>query len=293
VIALLQYILNGISVGGLYALIAVGYSMVFGILKFVNFAHGDIYMLGAYLVMSLGALTLPIGYSIPLGILACALISVVINHFVYRPVQNENRLILLISAVAVSLFLENVVQLLYTSEVQSFPFSLPDDVLLFADGKLIIRVMDLWITAITLVLALGTWLLVKYTHAGRGIRAVASNRTAAIIAGVPVDRVVALTFFIGSVLATIAGTLQSMATNQLTPLMGISAGLKAFSAAVLGGVGSIWGSVLGGFILGLSESILVGLGFSTWKDSLGFVFLILILLIRPQGLLGEKQFTKV
>jgi len=292
VLDFIQYIINGISVGGLYALIAVGYSMVFGILKFVNFAHGDIYMLGAYLVMSLGVLVIPIWYAIPLGVLGCALVSVGINHFIYRPIQSENRLILLISAVAMSLFLENIIQLLFTAEVQSFPFSLPDDVIILGE-KIIIRVMDIWITGITIALAFLTWLFVRSTKTGRGIRAVASNRTAALITGVPLDKIVSITFFIGSVLATIAGTMQSMATNQLTPLMGISAGLKAFSAAVLGGVGSIWGSVLGGFILGLSESILIGLGFSTWKDSLAFIFLILILFVRPQGLLGEKQLVKV
>jgi len=288
----IQYLINGVSVGGLYALIAIGYSMVFGILKFVNFAHGDLYMLGAYLVMNLGLLVLPIGFAIPAGVIACAIISVTINYFIYRPITSKNRLILLISAVAVSLLLENLIQLIYTAEVHAFPFSLPDDVLLIGE-RLIIRQMDIWVTLFTLLLALLTWLFVKKTKLGYGIQAVASNRTAALINGIPIDRIVSLTFFIGGILAALAGTLQSMITNQLHPLMGVAAGLKAFSAAVLGGIGSIWGAVIGGFILGISESILVGLGFSTWKDSLAFVFLIFILLMRPQGLLGKKQLVKV
>ncbi len=287
-----QYLINGISVGGLYALIAVGYSMVFGILKFVNFAHGDLYMLGAYLVMSFAALTLPMGYAIPLGILVCALVSVFINYFVYRPIKNQSRLTLLISAVAISLFLENIIQLFFTGEAQAFPFALPDDIIILQD-KIVIRVMDLWIVSITLLMAFLTWAFVNKTKAGQGIRAVASNRTAALITGIPIDKIVSLTFFIGAVLATIAGTLQGMSTNQLTPLMGISAGLKAFSAAVLGGVGSIWGSVIGGFILGLSESTLIGIGFSTSKDALAFIFLIGVLLIRPEGLFGKKQLLKI
>jgi branched-chain amino acid transport system permease protein len=292
VIDFIQYLINGISIGGLYALIAVGYSMVFGILKFVNFAHGDLFMLGAYLVMSLGVLAVPIGYAIPMGIIGCSLVSIAINHFVYRPVKTENRLILLISAVAVSLLLENGVQLLFTGDAQAFPYSFPDDVIIFKD-RLIIRVLDFVTAMISLLVAFLTWAFVRATKTGRGIRAVASNRTAAMISGVPLDRMVSITFFIGASLATIAGILQSLTNNQLTPLMGVSAGLKAFSAAVLGGVGSIWGSVIGGFLLGTSESILIGLGFSAWKDSLAFIFLIAFLLVRPQGLFGKRQIIKV
>ena len=287
-----QFVLNGISVGGLYALVALGYSMVFGVLRFVNFAHGDLYMLGAYLVMSLGILSVPAIYAIPMGMVGCALISVWINHFVYRPKANENRLILLISAVAVSLFLENIVQLIFTAESQPFPFSFGDDILLLGE-QIVIRVIDLWIVGVTLILTLVTWFFVQRTKIGRGIRAVASNRTGALIAGVPVDRMITVTFFIGALLATVASVLQSATTNQLTPLMGVAAGLKAFAAAVLGGVGSLWGAVLGGFALGISESVLIGLGFSPWKDSLAFVFLISVLLIRPQGLFGKKQVVKI
>lgn len=289
---LFQYFLNGISVGGLYALVAIGYSLVFGLLRFVNFAHGDIYMVGAYLVMSLGALTLPIEYAIPLGIIGCACLSVAINYWIYRPSRHENRLTLLISAVALSLFLENMIEVLFTSEMRTFPFHFSDHILVFGSDW-VIRTMDLWIASITLVLASLTWLFVHLSKTGRGIRAVASNRMGAVISGVPLDWVIGITFFLGSALATTAGTLQSMATNQLTPLMGVSAGLKAFSAAIIGGIGSIWGSVLGGFLLGITESILVGEGLSNWKDSLAFVFLIGVLLFRPQGLFGKEHLVKV
>lgn len=278
--------------GGLYSLVAVGYSMVFGILKFVNFAHGDLYMLGAYLVMSLGVLAVPVQIAIPLGVLVCALVSVGIQSFIYKPIKTENRLVLLISAVAVSLLLENGVQLIYKAEVRDFPFSLADDVILIGE-RIIIRKMDIWVTGISLGVAGMTWVFVHLTQAGRGIRAVASNRFAAAITGVPIDRIISITFFIGAALATLAGTLQSMMTNQISPLMGVSMGLKAFSATVLGGVGSIYGAVMGGFLLGISESVLVGLGYSIWKDSLAFAFLILVLLVRPQGLFGKKHLIKV
>jgi len=288
----IQYLINGMSVGGLYALVALGYSMVFGILKFANFAHGDLYMLGAYFVMGLGVLTVPIQFAIPVGMIGCALASVAINYFIYRPVQNENRLILLISAVAVSLFLENIIQAVFSAETRAFPFSFADGILVYGE-HLVVRVIDLWVVGVTLLLAYLTSLFVNKTKAGRGIRAVASNRTAALITGVPVDRIISITFFIGACLATVASVFQSVTTNQLTPLMGVSAGLKAFAAAVLGGVGSLWGAVIGGFVLGIAESVLIGIGFSAWKDSLAFVLLITILLVRPQGLFGEKQVVKI
>ena len=292
---LVQFLLNGMAIGGLYALVAIGYSLIFGVLNFVNFAHGDFYMLGAYCVMSLGLLALPLWAALPLGMLVCALFSVASYAVVYKPLEKRDRLTLLIAAVAVSLIVENCVQIWYGAEAQSFPFALADDLVTF-DGALsdvIVRQMDFWVCGIALTLALGTWLLVRFSKLGLGIRAIASNRMAAQILGVPVDRTIALTFFIGTALATVAGTLQSMATNQLTPMMGIAAGLKAFVAAVLGGIGSIWGAVLGGFVLGFFDSVLVGLGASMWKDTAVYALLIALLLVRPQGFLGRAKAIKV
>lgn len=288
----LQYLINGISIGGLYALIALGYSIVFGILKFVNFAHGDLYMLGAYLVMSLGILSMPIAYAWPLGMIGCALISVLINYLIYQPAKNKNRLSLLISAVAVSLFLENTIQLIFTAETQAFPFILTDNIIVILD-HIVIRILDLWVIATTLLLTFFTWYFINNTKIGLGIRAVASNQIAAQIVGVPVNRIISLAFFIGAMLATVASVFQSIMTNQLTPVMGVAAGLKAFAASVFVGIGNLWFALIGGLILGITESILIGLGLSPWKDSLVFLLLIFLLLIKPQGLLGNKQVVKV
>ncbi len=289
---LLQSLINGVSVGGLYALIALGYSLVFSILKFVNFAHGDLFMLGAYLVMSLGLLALPLPLALTFGMFGCGLISVFIAKRVYQPLEKQDRLTLLISAVAVSLLLENGVQLFYRAEARSFPFAFNDDIILIGEA-LVVRHIDILIVSVTAALAICNWVLISKTRIGMAIRAVASNRTAALISGLPVDRIVTTTFFIGAVLATVAGVLQSLTTNQLTPLMGVAAGLKAFAAAVLGGIGSLWGAVFGGLFLGLLESVVIGLGYSEWKDCIAFILLILILLIRPQGLLGQKETVKI
>jgi branched-chain amino acid transport system permease protein len=289
---LIQYFVNGLAVGGLYALIALGYAMVFSILKFVNFAHGDIYMMGAYITMILGVLSGPLRFALPLGLIGTAMLSVWIYHFVYQPAQNQNRLILLISAVAVSLFLENVIQVLFSAESQPFPFAFQDDILVFAD-QIVIRTIDLWMIFTALSLAMLTWIFVYKSKMGSGIRAIASNRAAAIMIGIPVDRLISVTFMMGAALATVASVFQSLATNQLTPIMGVAAGLKAFAASALGGTGSLWGAVIGGFFLGISESILIGLGLAAWKDSLAFVLLIFVLLVRPQGLLGQKLVVKI
>lgn len=289
---LLQFLINGLSIGSLYALIAVGYSMVFGVLKFVNFAHGEIYMLGTYFVMSLGIQGAPIWFAIPAGMTAAGVVSSFTNKFVYRPLGHQNRLAILISAVSVSLFLQNLVQVIFSPDTLSFPFSLPGDIILLPHD-IIIRKMDIWITCLMFFFSILTWMFIKFTKAGLGIRAIASYAEAAKIVGIPANKLVTLTFFIGGILATLGGCLQGMAVNQIMPLMGVAAGLKAFSAAVLGGIGSIWGSILGGIIIGVAESILIGFGLSLWKDTFAFVFLILFLLFRPQGIFGKKQFIKV
>lgn len=288
----IQFFINGLSIGSLYALIAVGYSMVFGVLKFVNFAHGEIYMLGAYFVMALAMQGSPIWFAILGGMLATGFISVLINKYIYRAFGKDNRLGILISAVCVSMFLQNFVQIAFSPDAISFPFALPGNIILLPKN-LIIRVMDLIILAIMLISSTLTWLFIQKTKIGMGIRAVASNTSAAQIIGVPIYKLGSATFFIGGLLATLGGALQGMAINQIIPLMGVGAGLKAFAAAVLGGVGSIWGAVAGAMIIGMAESILIGLGLSLWKDSLAFVILISFLLFRPQGLFGNKQIVKV
>lgn len=290
-IDLIQAIIDGIAIGSLYALIAIGYSMVFGVLQFVNFAHGELFMLGAYFVMQTLTMGAPLWFAIFISLLAVGLIAVVIERVAYKPLRKHSRLAPLITAVAMSLFIQNTVQVLFSPNSLSFPVNIPGNIITF--GELFVRIRDIGIFTLTIVLALLLELFLTKTKAGKGIRALAMHGDASRLCGVPFDRTVSLTFFIGAILAVIAGTIQGMATNQIFPLMGVNAGLKAFAAAVLGGIGELKGAVLGGVFLGISESLLVSYGLSTYKDGFAFVILILVLLVRPQGILGRAQLVKV
>ena len=287
-----QYILNGISIGSLYALVAVGYSMVFGVLKFVNFAHGEIYMIGSYLVMSLVLQGASLWLVFLGAMIATGFLAVATNKFIYRGFQKENKLEILISAVCVSTFLQNIIQIIYSPDALRFPISLPDSIL-FLPHDLVVRVMGIWRFLIMLMASTCVWLFVVKTKIGKGIRAIASHPNAAEMIGIPVFFLGSVTFFIGGLLATLGGALQGMVVGQVMAYMGVGIGLKAFAAAVLGGIGNIWGAVLGGIFIGLVESILVGFGYSLWKDSVCFILLIIFLLFRPQGILGQKQIIKV
>ncbi|KAB8031840.1 branched-chain amino acid ABC transporter permease [Fluviispira multicolorata] len=286
-----QAIIDGIAIGSLYALIAIGYSMVFGVLQFVNFAHGELFMLGAYFVMLFLTMGAPLWVAILFSLLSVGTIAVVIERIAYKPLRKHSRLAPLITAVAMSLFLQNIIQVLFSPNSLSFPINIPGNIVTL--GELFVRIRDIGIFSLTLLLAFLLELFLFKTKAGTGIRALAMHADASKLCGVPFNRTVSLTFFIGAVLAVIAGTIQGMATNQIFPLMGVNAGLKAFAAAVLGGIGEIRGAVLGGLVLGISESMLVSYGLSTYKDGFAFVILILVLLIRPQGILGRTQLVKV
>lgn len=287
----IQAVIDGIAIGSLYALIAIGYSMVFGILQFVNFAHGELFMLGAYFVMLLLTMGAPVWAALILAILAVGVIAVIIERVAYKPLRKHNRLAPLITAVAMSLFLQNIVQVLFSPNSLSFPVNIPGNIVTF--GELFVRIRDIGIFLLTIILVVSLELFLNKTKAGKGIRALAMHADASKICGVPFDRTVSLTFFIGAMLAVIAGTIQGMATNQIFPLMGVNAGLKAFAAAVLGGIGDLKGAVLGGLFLGISESMLVSYELSTYKDGFAFVILIIVLLVRPQGILGRAQLVKV
>lgn len=283
--------INGVAMGSLYALIAIGYSMVFGILQFVNFAHGEFFMLGAYFVMFFLVIGMPLWMAIPCGILAVGCVAIIVEKVAYKPLRNYNRLAPLITAVAVSLFLQNIIQVICSPNSLNYPINLPGNIITF--GELFIRTRDIYIFSLTILLVILLEFLFKKTKSGKGIQALAMHPEAAKLCGVPYDKTVSLTFFIGAALAVIAGCIQGMATNQIFPLMGTNAGLKAFAAAVLGGIGNLRGAVLGGMFLGISESILVSSGLSTYKDGFAFFILLIVLLIRPQGLLGKKQLVKV
>lgn len=289
----LQYLINGIALGSLYALIAVGYSLVYGVLELVNFAHAELFMLGAYFLMLAVTLGMPFPFAVLASLVSVAVIAVLMERFAYRPLRGAGRLAPLITAVGLSIFLQNLVQAFFSPDPRSFPVLLPGGIVSFLDDALFLRQRDLIILAVTLVLTLLLELFFHRTRAGLGIRALAMHPEAARIVGVPVDRSIALTFFLGGLGAALAGILQGMALNQIAPLMGLSAGLKAFAAAVLGGIGILSGAVLGGFVIGLAESLLVGYDLSSYKDGLAFLVLILVLLLRPAGILGSRKTVKV
>jgi branched-chain amino acid transport system permease protein len=295
---LLQQIVNGLSLGSIYALIALGYTMVYGVLRLINFAHGDVYMLGAYAGYYLSRKlkadepSIAAALLVMLGsMLICAVIGVIIERFAYRPVRRAARLTLLITAIGVSLLIENAAQLVFGPDPKFFPSLAPHTDILVAG----VRVTSEQLTVITvsfLLMILLRFFIMK-TRTGKAMRAVSFNLDAAKLMGISTDRIIAVTFALGSALAAAAGVLIGMQIPKIDPLMGIIYGLKAFVAAVLGGIGNVPGAVLGGLLIGTSEVMVVGYLSSTFRDAIAFGILILVLILRPQGILGRVQKEKV
>lgn len=300
-----QTLLNGLTLGSVYALIALGYSMVYGILRLLNFAHGDIYMIGAYLgygvfIMAFadGASLLPAA-AVIVGMLVVAMVgagavSVAVERFAYRPLRYAPRIAPLISALGVSFILQNLVQITVSPRPLSYGSTLliPQDAV-FMLGDLRVHASRLLVigTAVALMLALSYF--VQRTRLGRAMRAVSIDLDAAQMMGVDVNKVVVATFFIGAVLAGAAGVLVGIVFFSIRHTMGFMAGLKGFTAAVLGGIGSIPGAVLGGVILGMAESFTSVYLSATYKDAVAFIILVLILIVKPSGLLGKPPVQKV
>ncbi|HVM32340.1 MAG TPA: branched-chain amino acid ABC transporter permease [bacterium] len=295
-----QLLLNGAALGSIYALIALGYTLVYGILSLINFAHGDLVMVGAYAglfaSLALGAADHPSPEKLLLvlgiAMAAAGLVGIAIERFAYRPLRGVPRLNLLITAVGVSLLLENLGQVFFGATPRVFPDLLPS-VNLWQSGQVAVTNQQAVVfgTALGLMVVL-EWIVQK-TRLGRAMRAVAHSHETAALVGIPVDMVIAFTFAVGSALAAAAGVLIGISYPRVDPLMGIMIGMKAFVAAVLGGIGSIRGAVVGGFLMGILEAMVVGYGSSTYRDALAFVILILILLFRPAGLFGKYQPEKV
>lgn len=289
----LQQLINGISLGSVYALIALGYTMVYGIIKLINFAHGDIYMLGAFIgFFAAGALKIPFIPALIIAMVGSALVGVVIEKLAYLPIRNAPRIAALITAIGVSLFLENVGLLVLRPEPRAYPKDiLPLDT--YQIGDLLINNRQL----VMLGVAIGLMLLLQYivhcTKIGKAMRAVSYDKEAAKLMGIDVDMVISATFAIGSALAGAAGVLVGIYYNRIDPLMGIMPGLKAFVAAVLGGIGVIPGAMIGGIVMGIAEVTVVTFLASTWKDAVAFLILIVILLIKPSGLFSRNSTTKV
>lgn len=291
----IQFLLAGIALGSVYALISLGYTMVYGIIKLINFAHGDIYMVGAYIAFVV-VTNLKMGI-IPAFIIAmvlCGILGVVIERIAYKPVRNSSRISALITAIGVSFFLEYGMKAIVGADYRTYPDNLlPDIKYTFMGGKVIINIKDIIVIGTSLILMLLLQFIVKKTKIGKAMRALSQDQDAAQLMGINVDNVISFTFALGSALAGAAGVLVGIYYNSIDPLMGIQPGLKAFIAAVFGGIGIIPGAMVGGLSMGVIESLVSGYGSSLYKDAIAFVILIVILIIKPTGLFGKNVKEKV
>ena len=305
----LQQLINGISLGSIYALIAIGYTMVYGVLRFINFAHSDVFMVGAFLGYYLGRmsewkvkvsgwLVIPTEsiwggtLILLLAMLGCALLGVIIERLAYRPLRNHSKLNVLITAIGVSLLLENTGQFVFGAAPKAFPLLFPVKSFHFLGG-LVLSTNQVAVLVVTLVLLLCMRFIVMKTRIGTAMRALSFNPLAASLVGINNDIVISFTFALGSALAAAGGILYSLNYQAIDPYMGILPGLKAFVAAVLGGIGNIPGAALGGLLLGIIETFVNGSRWSTYTDAIAFAVLIAILLFKPAGLLGKLQVEKV
>ncbi|MBP5595112.1 branched-chain amino acid transport system permease protein [Pseudobutyrivibrio sp. NOR37] len=286
-----QQLLNGLSLGGAYALIAIGYTMVYGILRMINFAHGDVFMMAGYFaIYSMAAF--PWQLSLPIVIIGTIVLGVVIERIAYKPLRTAPRMSVMISAIGVSYFLENLANYLFTAMPQSYP---QIDILkqIHTFGDITVSRVTIIAPIITIVLTFLLMTLVNHTKLGMAMRACSKDQDTARIMGIKVDRVITMTFVIGCGLAAIGSILYFTDRNTVQPYSGSLPGLKCFVAAVLGGIGSIPGAMVGGFIVGICQIAITAAGYSVFSDAFTFVLLIFILIIRPTGIFGEKATDKV
>jgi len=289
----IQQLVNGISLGSIYALIALGYTMVYGIVKLINFAHGDVFMIGAFVgFYSITFFHLNFFLALVISMVVCAIIGVLIERIAYKPLRNATRIAALITAIGVSLFIEYGTIYVRGAQLSTYP----DNLIPFKDIKIfgvIISGQSILILATSIVLMILLQFIVHQTKIGKAMRAVSHDMDAARLMGINVNNTISATFAIGSALAGAAGVIFGMYYTKIDPLMGIIPGLKAFVAAVLGGIGIIPGAMAGGLVLGVIESLVSAMGFSLWRDGVAFVVLILILIFRPAGLFGKNIREKV
>ena len=297
----LQQLLNGLAVGGIYALVALGYTMVYGVLKLINFAHGDLFTIGAYLGLTLllsGGLSGSLNPVLAVGLVVIivfglvALFGVVLERVAYRPLRKANRLAAVVSALGASIVFQNAVMLIYGARVYVYPENLIPS-LVFNIFGLNVPVMRIIVIVSSLMLMLALYAFINRTRMGTAIRAVAIDQGAARLMGINVDRVISLVFLIGAGLGGVAGVMVGVYYGQIDFMMGWSYGLKAFTAAILGGIGNIPGAMIGGLLLGVIEALGASYLAMAWKDAIAFLVLILILIIRPTGLLGERVADKL
>ncbi len=286
-----QYLLNGIAQGSIYALIALGYTMVYGIIRLINFAHGEFYMVGAFIGFFLLRTGMPILAALPVAMLGSGLLAVLVEYLVYRPIRDAGRIPALITALGVSLLLQYSGQRLLGADPKPYPDAIDNQTYMM--GELMITKIQLIIMVSAFLIMMFLWWLVKFTKIGKAMRAVSYNHQAAELMGINTNRIISFTFFLGASLAGAAGVLVGMYYNTVEPMMGMIPGLKAFVAAVLGGIGVIPGAAIGGLVLGIAENLVVGFWTSTFRDAVSFGILILILLVKPAGLLGKNVKEKV
>lgn len=286
----LQYLINGIAQGSLYAIVALGYTMVYGIIRLVNFAHGEFLMLGAFCGYFALRFQLPMPVAILASMLGAGIVALIVERFLYRPIRGEGRIPALITAIGASLFFQYTGQLVFGADPKTIPPVFTEVIYNF--GEINVSNIQIFILGVTLFILLFLWWLTHFTKIGVAMRATSYNLKAAELMGINTNRIIAFTFFLGASLAGLAGILMGY-TMSVEPMMGMSLGLKAFVAAVVGGIGIIPGAALGGFILGIAENMVAGLYKSSFRDGVSFFILIIILLIKPSGILGKNVKEKV
>ncbi len=287
----LPYLLAGVSAGGQYALIAIGYTMVYGILRLINFAHGDVFMVAGLMMVYLAA-SLPLWVALPLMVLLTVLLGFVIERVAYKPLRSAPRMSVMISAIGVSYLLQNLALYITGGLNQNYP-ALPFLSDIVTVGPATTKMVTLVTPILTIVLVFALMQLINHTKIGLAMRAVAKDMETAQLMGIKVNRIISVTFIIGSFLAAIGSMLYFTNYPGVVPTVGAMPGLKAFVAAVFGGIGSIPGAVVGAFVIGICENIIKGLGWTTFSDAFTFALLIVILVAKPTGLFGEKATDKV
>ena len=291
----ISYLFNGLSLGSVYAIIAIGYTMVYGIAKMLNFAHGDVIMIGAYVsLLSMTNAGIPAFPALIISIVVCTVLGIVIERIAYKPLRNaSSSLAVLITAIGVSYLLQNVALLLFGANAQTFPSIIKWEGLSLAGGKLNLSGETIITIIVCIIIMIALMFFVQKTKPGQAMRAVSEDRGAALLMGINVNGTIALTFAIGSGLAAIAGVLLCSAYPSLTPYTGAMPGIKAFVAAVFGGIGSIPGAFIGGILLGVIEIFGKAYISSQMADAIVFAVLIIVLLVKPTGILGKKRKEKV
>ena len=287
----IQQVINGLSVGSIYAIVALGYTMVYGIIKLINFAHGEVYMVGAYIgYICIAMLGLNVYVSLLIAMAGCALLGVIIEKVAYKPLRKSAKIATLTTAIGVSFLLQYVMMYIFGADIRTFPTQ-PNPI--YTIGGIQINFQQIQIFVITILLMVGLHFIVKKTKIGKAMRAVSVDAETAQLMGISTDNTISFTFAIGSALAGAAGVIIGIYYTSINPLMGSAYGIKTFVAAVLGGIGIIPGAMLGGFVIGLSEIFVSGYISSTLKDGVVYAILIAILLFKPTGILGKNTKDKV